>query len=226
MTSMQKLLTWGGVGIAIVGYFSLSGGDAAPVKKTAPGAGSAPKAIADQDITPDDYKVSFKPPKAKLRNVFLPGGGEEGEIGIQPMAIDHIPADFAEGDANWTFTGIAQIDGATMALLENPQKHQGGFVKQGEHWKDSLVKRITPESIVMVSKDGSTQVIMRYNPDKPSKNSSPAPTSEPPVTTLPPVNNAAPPPGPPPGRRVRMNGPIGGGNIVISGGPISVGAGD
>lgn len=219
MTSLNKIFLWGAVGIVAAAFYNFSGDDKPAVKNPPPAIKTTPKTQGEDEVTEADYHVRFDHPKAKLRNVFLPGGGAENEIGIQPMDIDHIPAELAGGESNWTFTGLAQIDGSMMALLENSEKHQGGFVKQGEHWKGALVKKITPESIVLVDSDGTEQVIMRFNPNKPTKNAAAAPVAQVPGA-LPAVTPQAPPPGPPPG--MRMRGRIGGGVVISSDGGASV----
>jgi len=216
MTSLNKIFIWGGLSVAAAAFYFLSSDEAPALKKPVSIPHAAPVLDTDDQFTEADYHAHFDRPKAKLRNVFMAGSGTtEGETGLQP--IDHIPGVFAEGDANWTFTGIAQVNGTTMALLENSQKHQGGFVKEGEHWKGSLVKRITSESIVMIDKDGSQQVVMRFNPNKPSKNAATVNPSLP--GPLPPVGGPQPG-GPPPGMPPGFRGPMGGG-VVISG-PIGV----
>ncbi len=90
-----------------------------------------------------------------------------------------LPASVAEGDPNWTYTGIAEIDGKKYALLENGSNHQSGFVKEGETWKKSRVVQITPGSIALVGPDGIQETVLRYSPNPKSGPEAPQPEASP-----------------------------------------------
>jgi hypothetical protein len=49
---------------------------------------------------------------------------------------------------NYTYSGMAQLNGVSNGLLENSQTGQGDFVQPGQHWHDQwLVIKITPEEM-------------------------------------------------------------------------------
>lgn len=158
------------------------------------------------DFLAADYTARFKKPKGKLRNLFLPLV-ENKPAATSPTGgtkdLDSVPADFASGEANWKFTGVAEINGVRSALLENQDKHRGSFVKEGDHWKSSRLERITGESISLVDAKGQHTVVMRFVPEKQSSQSpsggSPAPNQGPnqPVTPV-------------------FRGPIGPRNLIMS----------
>lgn len=112
-----------------------------------------------------DYNAHFEKPKVNARDLFLPAFKAPLATAQLPKPEDlvQIPPGLAKGDANWRFTGVATVNGTRMALLENNSSHQSGFVKEGESWLTCTVKRITPESLVLVDQDGIEQVVMRFN---------------------------------------------------------------
>lgn len=125
------------------------------------------------DYTDADYSAKFEKPPRALRNVFLPliksHAPETGPADSAKEAPLKIPALLAEGDPNWAFTGIAEVDGQRLALLENSASHQSGFVKEGDPWKGAKIRKITPDSLTMEDADGNPQVVPRYDPNQPEK---------------------------------------------------------
>ena len=154
------------------------------------------------DFIAEDYTAHFDKPKGKLRNLFLPLAENRDDV-VLPLAhqdLDTVPAVFASGESNWKYTGMAEINGLRSALLQDTEKHHGGFVSEGQHWKSCKVSHITGESVVLIDAQGHSQVVMRFSPTKPK-----TAAGEPAATVAPPqpVNPF-------------MHGPIGPNNLVIS----------
>lgn len=102
-----------------------------------------------------DFEADFKPLNSELKNAFQPivirkSGGFGGGEG----AANVIPADFTGGDTGWVYTGNAEIDGASMALLENRTTGEGVFLKAGERWKSAAVSKILTDAVVMSGPSG------------------------------------------------------------------------
>jgi hypothetical protein len=115
--------------------------------------------------------VRFDKPKGLLRNVFKPLLAVERSA----MTADELdekmklPASIAGGEADWAYTGMVEIDGVKLALLENGTTHQGGYVREGEVWKKSRIVRITMASLEIEGPDGTAETVFRYNPNKTPK---------------------------------------------------------
>lgn len=108
----------------------------------------------------EDYRASFPPVSEPAKNAFRPlvvrSGLSDAGLSLPPNAI---PLDFAGGEPNWIFTGVAIIDGAPVALFENSSTQEGVFVKHGDRWKSSTVVRITPETVVLAGPAGVTRTL-------------------------------------------------------------------
>ena len=119
---------------------------------------------ADWNFPVAETAIRFEKPKGAIRNIFAPLIGDEKEAAKTDQdKLMKIPANLAAGEADWAYTGLAEVNGVKMALLENPSNHQGGYVKEGETWKKSRVEHITLESITIAGVDGSEQTVFRYN---------------------------------------------------------------
>lgn len=140
----------------------------APIKPGAASTQEKPKT----DYTDADYMATFQKPEGKGRDLFQPLIRSRTASLTNAAAQEaplKIPALLAEGDPNWAFTGIAEVDGQRLALLENSASHQSGFVKEGDPWKGAKIRRITPDSLTMEDQDGNAQVVPRYDPNQPEK---------------------------------------------------------
>lgn len=110
----------------------------------------------DADITQEDKTAKFPATQIQMRNVFMPlvihGGSARGVAGLSgPVTI---PAELTQGDQNWVYTGMAEVNTVPQALVENTLTQDGVFLKQGERWKDATVFQITPDTLVLVGPDG------------------------------------------------------------------------
>ena len=110
--------------------------------------------------TKEDYNANF--PKAVLasRDAFQPlVMRKSGAIAVALAAAGNIPAEFAAGDPNWACTGTTEVDGVQQALLENKSTNDGVFVKQGDHWKSSVVSQVLEDGLVLVGPGGDAKTI-------------------------------------------------------------------
>lgn len=171
-------------------YLWLGDDTPAPVAKAKPKAKAALTSAVASDFDELDYQAKFDKPKPPARNVFLPlvvsGQGASGPAEQSDQDRMKIPADVADGDANWTYTGFAIIDGKRLAVLENSATHKSATIEEGKPWEKAKVNRITAQSIVF-SAAGVSTVVMRYSP--PVAKPSDAPSSPPPSPV---VNNPMP----------------------------------
>ncbi|AIE85989.1 hypothetical protein [Fimbriimonas ginsengisoli] len=215
MAVVSKPILIGGlilIGAAVV--FVSNGQDAPKTVKKPPKSHSKSLSKLESEFTEEDYTTRFGKPNQKLRNLFsplvvaeapktavvLPTGPVE-----PPKDVDKIPAELADNDGNWVYTGFAQVNGKDLALIENSTTHQGGFVKQGEIWKKTKIIAISTGSIVLLDKDGKPKVILRYDPNRPQPAQTPggAPNSG----SVQPVNPLQGPIGGPSGFRGGPSGP-------------------
>ena len=141
----------GGVGLvaAYVVYGALFPGDDAPTTARKPKP-AVKKTSGESDYLPTDYtfKVDPLPDSTTAKDAFRPlvvKSSVGDKNGIQ--SID-----------NYTYSGMAQLNGVANGLLENSQTGQGDFVQPGQHWHDQwLVIKITPEEMDL--RNDSTEAI-------------------------------------------------------------------
>jgi hypothetical protein len=131
---------------------------------------SSKPAEPDWSFPPSETAIHFDKPKGTLRNIFNPLVNVDKPASQAAQdELMKLPANMAEGDPNWAYTGMVEVDGARLALLENSATHQGGYVKEGEIWKKSRIVHISVESILVVGPDGSPETIFRYNANQQPK---------------------------------------------------------
>jgi hypothetical protein len=105
--------------------------------------------------TPEDYKAKFAPESSVLKNAFKPLVVKTTTGGKGAAAKPNlVPAAFAAGDPNWSYTGTAEVDGVLQALLENRTTGESAFLRVGDTWKGISVEEITEDSLVIASSDG------------------------------------------------------------------------
>ena len=126
-------------------------------------------AVAKKDdpnalYTKDDYTAHFAMVATNSRDTFNPivkrntgSSGKGGAAATSNPAL--IPADFAGGEPNWSFTGMASIDGSAQALVENSTTKDGEFLKIGENWKTCVVTDITDDALTLTGPGGSSYVV-------------------------------------------------------------------
>jgi len=223
---VSKPIAYTGLAAFAIGAYVLTE-EPAPKTAKAKSKRTASTKIVDKDSPwqESDYTARFAKPTGKLRNLFDPLVKPEPKAAAvavptkpveMPKDVDRVPADLAETEPDWAFTGLATVNGVDMALLENRTTKQGTFVKQGEVWKGTRIMRITAQSLAIVNKDGLEQIVLRFDPNRPatpkSPDGKPTPPGQMPADALVrPVN-----PGP------ALVGPIGSNNMQIR--PIAPGA--
>lgn len=148
-----------------VAIYILTTPDDAAKRSTAKKTTTAAKTSKTGEYTEEDRKASFEQFGSAPRNVFRPIVTKNGG-NTSPATPSGIPAGYAGGEANWTYTGMATVDGVPNALLENPSSGESIFVKQGESWKTSTIEAMSPETLVLRGPNGDSYTI-RINGDIP-----------------------------------------------------------
>lgn len=156
------------IGVFIIGLvYVFMGGDESPKRTTkkVPVKRSASSSV-DQ-YTEADRTAKFAIYSQSARDTFKPliaRANPRGEGGVGSTKENAIPAYLAGGDANWTYTGTAEVNGVPSALFENSTTADGVFLKQGEHWKDLVIELISQDSVVVKSSGGDTVILRLASP--------------------------------------------------------------
>ena len=148
-----------------------------PTKITKPAAAkSLGRKAAGQEwnFPASETSVRFKKPTAEMRNIFQALlYTERPMLGAEEEVLMKVPAALAAGEGDWAYTGMVEIDGVKLALLENGTSHQGGYVREGETWKKSRIAGITMASVTFVGPDGTDTTVFRYNANQVPKPKTP-----------------------------------------------------
>jgi len=156
--------------VAIGAWWWSSSDSGAPVKSGARKSASKKNNGNDWVFFASDYPTPFDKPAKAMRDIFKPLLYVEKVLPkVDQAQLMIIPTNLAKGEANWAYTGMVEVNGVRMALLENSSSRQGGYVKEGETWKQSQIVSITTECIVLAGPDGSEGTVYRYNPNLPPK---------------------------------------------------------
>jgi hypothetical protein len=155
---------WLAFGILSFGltYFFMGGSDA-PAAKTPKKLvkNSSVSGSADDQILPEDYKVKFEKVPAPPHDVFQPVIYHQATIGgAGSSLINAIPPEYASGEADWVFTGTAEINSVPEANFENGKAGQFVQVERGEHWKSSVVSQIGPDYVLLVGPNDRKKIPM------------------------------------------------------------------
>jgi len=176
MSMLKKPIFWVGVlAVGAIGYMATEGEakkPTAPAKPLARKSNTSKKASA---FTEEDRKAQFAPVNITFKNAFQPiVARKSGGFGSGEGSANGLPTDFTGGAAGWIYTGSAEIDGVSMALLENRTSGEGVFLKAGERWKSAAVVSIYPDSVVMRGPSGTkTFSVVNDIPNSRSSGSSP-----------------------------------------------------
>ena len=159
---------------ATVGFL-LSDNSAKPELKKSTAPPKAKTKPTEREGLASELKLAFEKPPRSDRNLFHPLiVAEKSGPKLEAMEITAIPSKLADGESNWTYTGMAEVDGVKLALLENSASKQSGFVKEGELWKKSRLVAISLDSILVAGPDGAAETIVRFNPNAGPKVKAPA----------------------------------------------------
>lgn len=144
--------------LLVAAYLLLTDGSPTtrPGSKKATSAKSGAKAGEYDKI---DRLARFEPYKGGARNVFMPVVGRAAGLPGLGAKTDAIPALYASNEPDWIYTGTAEIDGVPVALFESTSTREGVFLKQGEHWKSSIVMQIGPDFVVVATDGGLTHKV-------------------------------------------------------------------
>lgn len=144
--------------VVAVAYVFLTEETAQRARKKLP-----PRAVAQQAMPAGFLKEDFE---AKFEPV-----DEEPKAAFQPLIVsdqgtsrtDTIPSEFPSsltgGDPNWMYTGMAEIDGRAVGLLENQSTGEGAFVRIAELWKQAEILQIEPMNITVRGTNGKVYVL-------------------------------------------------------------------
>jgi hypothetical protein len=181
-----------------------------------------PASSADDQFTEEDYKARFPvlTTASTVKDTFKPLVYRKDVAARSGVSLlNAIPADFAEGDGSWIYTGTAETDGVPEALFENKTSGEGIFLQHGAHWKRAVVEQITPTTVLLSGPSG-TKLLQLVDPepteDKTATTTTTV-TSTPDTTTITAGADAGTTPVSPQ-VIVPMSGPIGGGGYGGGGG--------
>lgn len=104
-----------------------------------------------QVYTAEDMTASFDPVNLPVKNVFKPIVAKAVKSPGSATQMNSLPPAFAGGEANWVYTGTAEVDGVLQALVENKSSGDSVFLKVGDEWKGIYVEQITDDTLILSS---------------------------------------------------------------------------
>lgn len=152
---MNKIKSWyiyAGVAALGVVAFVMTEPEKAPAReRKAAETRSTSRASKEEVFTKEDFEAKFSRVAAAPKNGFNPLvlSGKSATARGGRLAPNEIPTTFTGGNERWVYTGTAVVDGVPQALVENVQSGEGEFLTVGQDWKNSVVRRITPTSLVL-----------------------------------------------------------------------------
>lgn len=163
---------------AVVIAAALKATEAEPLAKPAPPRKRTVKAgEAGWDFPAQDPRQRFPKPARLTRNPFKPLVASERLATVNEPKIKEdlvqVPSNLADGEGGWAYTGMVEVDGVRMALLQNSGTNLSGYVREGETWKKSRIVGISSPCVVFADEKGVNTTVFRYNPNDPPK--APAP---------------------------------------------------
>ena len=177
--SKKRLVYMGLGGLALIGVlFVLTGGNDTPASKTVAVKSSKKlKSAGDTQYTDYDTKVKFEPLRTASRDVFQP------LIAKPVLAVDltnpgNISAALAEGEG-WAYTGMGEIDGRPVGIIENSKTGESDMLSLGQRWKRAKVRSISDYQLVLIDEKGKDVSVKMSAPDATPKTAA--------LGTLPPV---------------------------------------
>lgn len=129
------------------------------------------------EFTAADRTTTFEPTVMTVANVFKPlvyRKDAPGSVtGAGSAAANAVPADFADGDSNWRYTGTLEVDNSLSALIENRSTKDGIYLTRGQHWHNCVVQGITSSTVTLAGPSG-TKTLELVTEDAPAKAAVPA----------------------------------------------------
>lgn len=175
----SRPLIYGGVAVVAIAAFILTGEDSSGGNEAIKSSKAArqetgrssTRTRSSTAFTDEDYSATFPAVNEAPANAFKPlvvsakaAGGSGSGSGSQ-AAPNEIPASFTDGESIWLYTGTASVDGVPMALVENPATSEGEFIKVGQRWKNTVVRKITPTTLVLSGPGGSRTFELLRDPE-------------------------------------------------------------
>lgn len=105
-----------------------------------------------------DTTAKFPPVTLAVMDAFKPAVRKAaGQPTIDPTkAGGGIAANLTGGEANWYYTGLAELNGRKHALLENTTTGETVYVSPGEGWKAARVASVDISALVLIGPDGAS----------------------------------------------------------------------
>ncbi len=164
--AISRPVLYGLIGIiAFAGWYLTEPDNGATSKAAKPKSAASKGKDNGVMFTDQDYKARYAALDASMPNVFKPIVARSTGPSSELLSPNSIPADFAGGDPNWIYTGMATVDGLAMGLVENGASGDGEFLTISQHWKKARVLKITAEALVMESDRGVIRTMTLKNYD-------------------------------------------------------------
>lgn len=152
--TISRTVLYGGLAILAVVAWTLTNPEEATAPTKPKAANSASSRTQLDLFTKEDREAEFLSLNTTTRNAFKPIVARTTGPSAGLLAPNAIPADFAGGDPNWVYTGMATVDGVGFGLVENSATGDGEFLKLNERWKKARVLKMTPELLTLENERG------------------------------------------------------------------------
>ena len=160
-----RLLLYGGILVLGVAGYMMTEPSPTPRRSSTgrkPPISNSSTRVPTEEFNQEDSEAKFvrlnTPAKNSFRPLIMPSTARSA-TGIGALLPNEIPADFTDGKTKWLYTGTAIVDGAPMALVENPETGEGEFIKVGQRWKKAIVRKITPTSLALEGPNGRARTL-------------------------------------------------------------------
>jgi hypothetical protein len=105
---------------------------------------------------PEDYKAKFASLNEVPKDAFHPlVVRKTSGTQASPPDPDGIPFDATGGEPDWHYTGLVEVNGTKMALIENDSTGEGVYLRRGDRWKKIVVSSISDEALILVGPGGT-----------------------------------------------------------------------
>lgn len=168
-------IVFGSVALLVV-YFVYSGGDDTPTTTKKPTTSKSKNSMGGTDFIPADYTIQFTDLKAAPKDSFLPlvskasAGGSSDPGGL--------PTYLTNGESDWEYTGVVQVNGSDQALLENSKSLDSVYLSVGQHWKRGKVRRISDSNVQLEGDNGKLFTVKMSEGETKNDNVTVAPAAD------------------------------------------------
>lgn len=145
------------VAYGIYDGFKPSASSGATTKTRSRRSSSKSTTAANSQYTKDDYEAKFAVYSKPARNVFSPLVKKTTQDARAMAAVGAgvLPAFLTGGEANWTYSGYAAVNGVRQGLLENTSSFESVFLVEGQKWRSLTVRKISSEQMVVAGPSGA-----------------------------------------------------------------------